>query len=1630
MLTPLPPEISGRPSRSPRRRRFSGVVAGMLVSLFLLIFLSSAQAQETGGIAARTNQVLMIPFGGDPLELPRGTFDGWTAATVEAFVRFERLIPSRIFELGDRNRSLNLGTGDASGNLYFSVGDGSSQNHLITARGILTTNQWCHIAAVFGPGGMKLYFNGELAGRDPFPNGPESLGRNLRTFVGRINTDATWSNAPAGPLLLLDQVAVWNRIRTEDELRTSLLRRLSGNEPGLKGLWNFDSGTAEDRTSTQRNANPGRGSQFGPVARPPEEELVRPAVISGLLSDAIGHPLDRAFVRLYSGGVEVDRVPTDEGGFFSLLTLRTGMPLDLECDQEDLGAWKLGIRLTPGEHLRLDWSVPVSASISGAVQALDQTPLEGVVVQVVPLGVQSPTHDPEGPKYTREMMTSSKGEFRFTHLRPGDYQVRIHVPGRTIDYSPRGFTIGDGSVYTGILFKQIAPFKKGTWKTYDNRDGLSSVGVRSMHTDPDGVRWIGTRNGLSRFDGSRRMTTFTREDSGLAGNNIADITRSRDGTLWVASEDGGLSRMTGGRFEAVPLGPGSTRSVQCVFAAEDGAVWTGGSALYRIHGTNIDRFTPGKELPATTVFKVSGGPDGTLWLGTDEGLIHFDGSRFRNVGVDAGLVGTNVDSPKVAPDGSVWFGTWGGGLWRYDPSLSGSKAFQRWTTKDGLPDNTVFSMAFAPDGAVWVATLSGASRFFKDSFVNYKVNDGLPSDHISMISTDPDGVIWFATTAGLSRYDPNTVITFTMADGLPVNRIRGSARGRDGQLWFSSPRGLILWNGTGFQTFGKRNLLPDDDIQDIAELADGSICIATSKGVSLFDGVTTRNLSAPREVAQRIVCVGVAQDGTIAAGTHQAELIQWRDPRLEPTVTQIPNIKSRYIRSILCLSSNEVWMGFENGGGVIRSIARPRPDGTLAVEHTQFDKENGLDDDYGSAMGRDARSNIWSGGFVGVSKFERAGFVPFNSRDQAGGEAVNSLFTEGRHLLWVAKQTGVRFFDGATWSGLDERDGLPAKNILTVVEGADGSMWLGTEKGLVRYRPSKRPAVSPQLIVDHDRDADGDPGAATVTKGRRATFKWNLAEFRTPAEERLFRWQLLPGGGDTNAPLLPENWSVAAPIDHVDWITTNQPGAYRFALQYVDRDLNYSTPSIQPVILVLPWYRNPWYMAPLVLLNTGLVGWAILARTLYLRKRREAARLREELLQQEKAARKLLEAEVEERRKVEESLRESESLYQSLVESIPHHVVRKDREGRWTYANSGSGTWMGHQANELLRHDDSVWAPPDLFEEIRRDDLLVMEKGEMREAVRLYQVDGQPGVWLHSVKVPIRDARGEITGVQLIAWDVTAMKQAEGELKKAKESAEIANSAKSRFLANMSHELRTPLNAIIGYSEMLEEEAADLGAESMVPDLQKIHVSAKHQLALINDILDLSKIEAGKMTLFLEDFEVLPVVQYVTGTVQPLVTKNGNQLRVQCPSNIGRIRSDQTKLRQILLNLLSNSSKFTHQGTITLTVTREELTRDALTGGKSPSGGPPTFWIRFAVTDTGIGMNSEQLGRLFEAFEQGDTSTTKKYGGTGLGLAICRKFSRLMGGDVVVSSLEGVGSTFTLFIPAECTVPQGTTVEV
>jgi PAS domain S-box-containing protein len=374
------------------------------------------------------------------------------------------------------------------------------------------------------------------------------------------------------------------------------------------------------------------------------------------------------------------------------------------------------------------------------------------------------------------------------------------------------------------------------------------------------------------------------------------------------------------------------------------------------------------------------------------------------------------------------------------------------------------------------------------------------------------------------------------------------------------------------------------------------------------------------------------------------------------------------------------------------------------------------------------------------------------------------------------------------------------------------------------------------------------------------------------------------------------------------------------------------------------------------------------------------------------------------RKRIERRLRDSEERFRTLTEASASIIWSADPTGafdkpqmQWSRftgqdpdATLGSG-WVEAVHPEDREHTLSAWA-----EAIAARSRYTVEQ-------RLHHADG---AWRYMsvTAMPMLDEQGEIREWVGMHEDITERKLAEMNLSAAKEAAEAANRAKSAFLANMSHELRTPLSAVIGYTEMMEEEAEEMGEQSLLVDLGKIKSNAKHLLSLINDVLDLSKIEANRMDTYAEDIDVQALVGEVAATVDSLVAQKNNRLELDLPEGLGGMHTDVVKLRQCLINLLSNASKFTENGTIRLSAERQG------------SGAEAT--VTFSVSDTGIGMTPEQVERLFQRFTQADETTTRKFGGTGLGLALTRAFSRMLGGDVAVDSSQGEGTTFRITLPA------------
>jgi PAS domain S-box-containing protein len=389
------------------------------------------------------------------------------------------------------------------------------------------------------------------------------------------------------------------------------------------------------------------------------------------------------------------------------------------------------------------------------------------------------------------------------------------------------------------------------------------------------------------------------------------------------------------------------------------------------------------------------------------------------------------------------------------------------------------------------------------------------------------------------------------------------------------------------------------------------------------------------------------------------------------------------------------------------------------------------------------------------------------------------------------------------------------------------------------------------------------------------------------------------------------------------------------------------------------------------------------------------------LIGTDNTARKQIEAE---RQQLDQRLRDQQFYTRSLIESSIDALATTDPAGIITDVNKQMEALTGCTRDELIGAPfKKFFTDPERAEAGIKRVLSASKVTEYELTARAR--DGKETVVSYNA-ITFHDRDRKLQGVFAAARDVTERKRFEQaqqenhvELERAKAAAEGANLAKSDFLASMSHELRTPLNAIIGYGEMVQEEALEVGAVSLVPDLLKIHSAGRHLLGLINDVLDLSKIEAGKMETYLETFDVERLVAEVASTVQPMIEKNGNTLSVKIPGDIGTMHADMKKVRQCLFNLLSNAAKFTKDGEVGVEL---RVAGDRLT---------------FEVSDTGIGITPDQQEKIFDPFTQADAGTSRTFGGTGLGLALTRRFARLMGGDVSVKSELGRGSTFEIYIP-------------
>jgi signal transduction histidine kinase/CheY-like chemotaxis protein/ligand-binding sensor domain-containing protein len=1475
----------------------------------------------------RTWGVLRLD-GRSHLELPPNTFSGLTQATVEGWVLWERLHPNAaFFDFGRlASTELWLGPGQSAAELTGGIFTRPALNRGVRLPGILRPNQWFHLALSTGPAGMKLYVNGVLAGTNADTTSFAGLQNGNQCLVGKfLGLD---TNAP-GLTGLLSELRVWRMQRTADQIRANMFKRLTGSEAGLAALWSFS-----DPSNPGRDAAPG-GHTAKLIGRPVLTNVAPPAVVFGTIQDVAGNPLPSAGVTVHQPGSEDWQVGANGAGEYAF-TISPAANCDLFVTTGTLSAYLIGFQPPGRDQQRLDWTLcdpeqsPVPLGHSGLEESAPATSPQ------IPPPQSAPTNFPPG---TVVAVTSSDpdGSFDFPNVKPGVYQLRCQVPGGRawLDAGRLLYARPDTApAQLRSLELRIAPFRKGTWKNYTSLDGLASDYTFGLDFDDEGHLWIASVLGASEFDGTS-FRTLSKAD-GLVSEYVTAVATGAHGDVWFGQQEG-LTHWNQGKVEhftetnGLPLDP----YVNALCRDAQGAMWIGTMAgLARYYDGHFTVFSATNGLESVPrVTSISAARDATIWIGTTTGLLRYRNGNFTAFHTSDGLVDDDVMAvhPDVA-DG-LWIGTLHG-VSHWDGTR-----FTDYGEQDGLTDEQVTSIGVEPDGVVWFGHAwvnhfggerydkEGLTRFDGRSFVNFRTADGLVGDEVTGIYCTPGGGKVIATQQGVSIFDDKSFTTYTTADGLSRDTVQTSARAADGRLWFGFSRtrgfgnsvkggGVSVFDGKEFHTYTTEDGLPNDDIASIRADSHGGVWLGTLGGVAHFEQEYFRSWTVTNGLAGKgVVDLDLARDGTVWALSGTNGLTHLNDREVFGTVPASMNpelLGGRHgpAHRILCEPDGTAWVG-----GYLSGLAhfdgrhfgpawvRPIGSNLRVFESTTAN----ISFSY-PVMGlwRDADGTLWVATELGgLNRYDGNQWTLFDSHhNEILQDNVLAVFRDNQHRLWVGTGGGVSVYDGQVWSSLDKNDGLAGSMVNTICQGPDGDLWFGTDQGLTRYRPRSIPR--PPVWVSVQTETNYAPGAAlpAILTGTRVTFHFWAVAYETQPTHRLYRWRITEGKADADALKSATAWHVTRE-PRCEWIPP-APGSYTLAVQYIDRDLNYSEPGLVHFSIVAPWYANALITVPAGGGILGLIAWAFAARLMVLRRKREAEHLREQLFEQERDAKQALEAKAT-----------------ALAES--------------------------NRQLELAR-----------------------EAAEQ-----------------------------------------------------ARQAADSASQAKSQFLASMSHELRTPLNAIIGYSEMLEEEVADLGDKDYLPDLERIHGAGKHLLGLINDILDLSKIEAGKMTLYLEAFDIAKLVQEVAATVQPLVARNGNRLEVHCPPGIGVMHADLTKVRQTLFNLLSNATKFTEKGTIRLEVTStsSQTANLPLPGGEDRGEGERCPCIQFSVVDTGIGMTPEQLSKLFQAFTQADSSTSRKYGGTGLGLAISRKFCQMMGGDLTVTSQYGKGSAFTVTLPAEVKEP-------
>jgi len=1161
------------------------------IAIIILLY-STVLAQES-----RPNRVLSLGGGGDYVEIADSealnNID--SQVTMEAWIKPTDLVSwMPIIYKGDKrssnfsNRSYGLWINGIGHISSASAPSGEGQKTVRSLEDLITPNKWFHAAGVIDAKNdfMSMFINGIEIARGSF-------GKDI--YVSKLPLRIGWNETYEYFAGQIDEVRIWRVARTQEDIRRTMHTTLSGKEPDLVGYWSFDDvgspttrketgiGSPGAKKDVLNDLSPSRahGRLMGDAhlveeKLPSPDELPIPTVISGIVEDDAGRPFPGVVMHLKQDNIGLIQTETNDSGnyWIAISNLPHGL-YNLFATKGEQGDLHLGITLDAGKRQVLNFRLKEAISISGVLLMMDnRTPHVSVVVQAIQDG-----------KTIATALSDEDGKYQFINLKPGRYQVRCQVldgyvyygenrtskPISSSTYSPINLQVKQGKSLKNIDFR-FAPFKKGSWKNYGYLDGLMSSTIKAIYRDPNGILWFGTDGGgLLRYDGKtfvnfgkedgleaknvrdihsrsgdvlwlateqgayrydgKEFINFTTED-GLVGNKVNAVYQDSEGAVWFGTAASGVSRFDSKEFISFTEKDGlADNAVTGIYQSSDGAMWFAtwwGGGVSRYDGKEFVRFTERDGLAYSFVRTIYQDSSGIMWFGTDRGVSMYDGNEFvsftRKDGLATGRDAAEhdfVNDIYQDSDGAIWFATLGGGVSRYD-----GEGFVNFTAKDGLINNHVRTIFQDATGSMWFGTSDGLSRYDTKTFVNITEKDGLPASTINSTCLDPDGILWIGTDgSGVVRYDSQEVVALTMEDGLAANQILSVYCERDGIFWFGTNwRGLSRYDGRQFTNFTARDGLASSSVGAIYQSSDGAMWFSGRTSVSRYDG-------------QKFT-VFTEKDGLTGA---------------EITIHQS--------------SDGTIWLGSSKG--------LHRYNGKKFINFTTRD---GLPDIHINVIYQDFDNTIWLGtDGDGVLRYHNQKFTNLTMKDGLSGNRVLAIHRSNDNKIWFGTHgAGVSCYDGIAWSSLDTRDGLVGNTVKSIHQDADGLLWFGMNDGLTHYRPGTTQPKAFITSVKIEKSTYTDLAAIpSVTVGDDVIIEYSAIDLRTIPEKRQYRYYIKE---------LDSNWRKPTKSAQFEW-TPEKPGTYIFAVQAIDRDLNYSEPaSMELTIKQPPVYTRTGFIIGVILM--------------------------------------------------------------------------------------------------------------------------------------------------------------------------------------------------------------------------------------------------------------------------------------------------------------------------------------------------------------------------------------------------------------------------------------------------------------